>query len=194
MALLVPGRPLLVAIVMATIPFAIASTRTILALALAGIRLAVRTAIIAARASIHSTFAPAMAAEIPTRTIPAAIVPRRLVATGTVVTGQQQRLTLSAVVRDASGLPRLSRRCPLRSGSGCLLRFARRRSEAAAKPRRSPTPRPRKRSRDRAGTYHPSIVLPRSTSTRSRLPSILMPSAFLYASFMSFVCSYSTKP
>ena len=90
-ALLVPGRPLLVAIVMATVPFAIPSTRAILTttLALTGIRLTVRTAMIAARAGIHSTLASTIAAEIPTRTIPAAIIPRWLVATRTVIPGQQ---------------------------------------------------------------------------------------------------------
>jgi hypothetical protein len=36
-------------------------------------------------------------------------------------------------------------------------------------------------------------VRPRSTSTSTRLSSILRPSASLYACFMSFLCSYSMK-
>ena len=34
---------------------------------------------------------------------------------------------------------------------------------------------------------------PRSTSTMTRRPSTLRPSAILYAVFMSFLCSYSMK-
>ena len=42
-------------------------------------------------------------------------------------------------------------------------------------------------------TYQLGTVLPRSTSTTTRLPSTFLPSALLYASFMLFLCSYSIK-
>ncbi len=45
----------------------------------------------------------------------------------------------------------------------------------------------------RAATRQFGTVRPRSTSTSTRLPSILRPSAILYACFISFLCSYSMK-
>lgn len=42
-------------------------------------------------------------------------------------------------------------------------------------------------------THQFSTVRPRSTSTSTRRPSIFLPSAALYASFISALCSYSTN-
>ena len=42
-------------------------------------------------------------------------------------------------------------------------------------------------------THQLGTARPRSTSTMTRRPSTLRPSAILYAVFMSFLCSYSMK-
>jgi hypothetical protein len=63
----------------------------------------------------------------------------------------------------------------------------------------APTPAPSRPcaacayGRQPPSTYHPSTVRPRSTSTSTRRPSIFLPSAALYASFISVLCSYSMK-